>query len=423
MENSTKLKTFLENHNFSDINIQELSNALLDDMTLGLQEQNKSQQLMAVMPFEISTSRPKGKIIVIDAGGTNFRSCLVEFQPEGKINITEERKSSMIALEREYSKEEFFIAMEDKISYLKDKADEIHFCFSYAMKNLPDGDAQVLAFSKQVKAKEVVGSYIGKELLATLAKKGWTTVKKVKVLNDTVACLLAGIGSDSQNFDSYIGFILGTGINNAYIEKGPVAKQPDSLSKHVIVCECGMFKTEPLKISDFDITLDKESTNPGCSLLEKMCSGVYIGKIAYLAIKAACKEAVFSKSFTTEFEKLPDLSAYQIDLFNKQIDTNENVLKLICEKAESQDKEILSLLLKTIILRSAIITAAVITATAIKASAKNAGVTCNGSTFWKTANFKETVENLLKQELTEKHGINFTILQVENDITVGTAIA
>ena len=299
MENSREIKAFLEKHNFSDINISELSQQLLNDMILGLKEQGKSQQLMEVMPFAVNTSIPKGKTIVIDAGGTNFRSCLVEFSEAGEIKISEEHKSSMIALDREYSKEEFFYALEEKISYLKDKAEEIHFCFSYAMKNMPDGDAQVVTFSKQVMAKDVVGSFIGKELNRILIERGWTTIKKIKIINDTVACLLSGLSLDSTKFDSYIGFILGTGINNAYIEKGKIDKLQDTLTEHIVVCECGMFNNVPL--SDFDKTLDFQSTNPGSSLLEKMCSGVYMGKLCYKIIKTACFESLFSDDESLSF--------------------------------------------------------------------------------------------------------------------------
>lgn len=424
MENSTAIKAFLEKHNFLDINVQELSQTLIQDMELGLQEQGKSQQLMAVMPFQVNTNRRKGKIIVIDAGGTNFRSCLVEFSDDAEIKISEERKSSMIALDREYSKEEFFAALEDKISYLKDKADEIHFCFSYAIKNMPDGDAQVLTFSKQVMAKDVVGSYIGKELKAVLQQKGWSTVKSIKVVNDTVACLLSGLSLDSKDYDSYIGFILGTGINNAYIEKNKIGKLQDDLSEHVVVCECGMFKD--VKLSEFDTTLDSQSTNPGSSLLEKMCSGVYIGKIVQLAISAACKDNLFSYNFAKNFEMIRDLSAYQVDLFLNNSIASENVLENVCVLADQKDRDLLTKLLKQIILRSAKITTSVILATVLKANpakGKKVCITCNGSTFWKTTGFKKSVENMLLDELTQKRGIQFNIIRVENDITIGTAIA
>lgn len=421
MERSIELKTFLEKYKFADINVQELSQLLLDDMELGLKENNKSQQLMAVMPFQVNTKKPENKIIVIDAGGTNFRSCLVEFLEDGSINISEEKKSSMIALDKEYSKEEFFLALEDKINYLKDKADEIHFCFSYAMKNLPDGDAQVITFSKQVKAKAVTGSYIGKELLEVLKSKGWTSVKKIKVVNDTLACLLSGMSVNTQNFDAYIGFILGTGINNAYIEKEKIAKINDELKEHIVVCECGMFNNVPL--SNFDIELDKQSTNPGCSLLEKLCSGVYLGKIAKLAIKAACNEDLFSLEFKNQFDKVKDFSAYEISLFLENSKEKDNILENVCSLSKNQDRQILNELLKTIVFRSAKVTAAVIIATVLKTKANNACITCNGSTFWKTIGLKDEVEKLLKVYLTEKHSINFSLIKVENDITAGTALA
>lgn len=424
METSAVLKAFLENHKFLNIDIQSLSSSIYKDMVDGLHKEGNSQQLMAVMPFPVRLSGIKVKTIVIDAGGTNFRSCLVECTEDGKIVVSNERKSSMIALDRELTKEEFFYALEEKIHYLKDKADEIHFCFSYAMKNLPDGDAQVLRFSKQVMAKDVEGSYVGKELNKVLENKGWKSIKKIKIINDTVACLLAGLSLNLRNYDTFIGFILGTGINNAYIEKGNIEKVKDNLAEHIVVCECGMYKD--VIQSDFDKILDLQSTNPGESLLEKMCSGVYLGKIAQIMISTACKENLFSFSFVKNFEMLRDLSAYQMDLFLNSYSTSDNVLENVCVLCDSQDRILLTEMLKAIILRSAYITAAVLVATVLKANpatGKKICITCNGSTFWKTTGFKKIVEDLLKEELTVKQGIEFEIEKVENDITVGTALA
>lgn len=424
MENTTALDAFYKEHNFSEINIHELSTALYEDMSTGLLEQGKSQQLMAVMPFPININRRKCKTIVIDAGGTNFRSCLVEYSEEGDLSISEERKSSMIALDRDYSKEEFFLALEEKINYLKDKAEEIHFCFSYAMKNLPDGDAQVLTFSKQVRAKAVEGSYIGAELLKVLKMKGWTSVKKIKIINDTVACLLSGLSLGSESYDSYIGFILGTGINNAYIEKADIAKVQDNLNEHIVVCECGMYNS--VEQSDFDRLLDSQSTNPGASLLEKMCSGVYIGKIAQIILSAACKENLFSYDFVKNFEKIRDLSAYQIDLYLNNFSTSDNVLENVCVLSEDNDRKLLTKILEKVVSRSAKISAAVLIATVLKTNPskeKKVCITCDGSTFWKTIGYKKLVEKIIYEELTVNHGISFDIVKIENDITVGTAIA
>ena len=47
--------------------------------------------------------------------------------------------------------------------------------------------------------------------------------------------------------------------------------------------------------SDFDIAFDKKSEKPGVGVLEKLCSGAYLGPVAYEALVAAAKDKLFSE--------------------------------------------------------------------------------------------------------------------------------
>ena len=158
------------------------------------------------------------KVIVIDAGGTNFRSCLVSFDSEGKAELCELRKTFMPATEKVYSKEEFFSAVADRIDYLKNKADKIGFCFSYSIDMTRDHDAIPNAFSKEFKARSILGLPVGKNLVEELEKRGWNKIKSISVVNDTLCALMAGKNCGTD-YASYIGFILGTGMNAAFIAK------------------------------------------------------------------------------------------------------------------------------------------------------------------------------------------------------------
>ena len=67
---------------------------------------------------------------------------------------------------------------------------------------------------------KVVGSEVGKCLKEELQNNGWNTIKRITLCNDTVAALLAGAAcaTEGDRFSSYIGYILGTGMNAAYIQ-------------------------------------------------------------------------------------------------------------------------------------------------------------------------------------------------------------
>jgi hexokinase len=84
-----------------------------------------------------------------------------------------------------------------------------------------------------VKVRDVEGGLIGKNLIDALKKRGCNEEKSFIILNDTVATLLAGkAASPDRVFDSYIGFILGTGTNICYSEKcSNIGKVPELKGK------------------------------------------------------------------------------------------------------------------------------------------------------------------------------------------------
>jgi hexokinase len=189
-------------------------------------------------------SAPKNKsVVVIDAGGTNFRSCLVTFDANGTPTISDMQKTAMPATDREYSKKEFFETIASYLDHLKNKASRIGFCFSYAMTITPEGDGKVIQFSKEIKAKEVIGSLVGASLSDALVARGWNRPEKIILLNDTTAALLAGASAATggKEYDSYVGFILGTGMNAAYIESGKISKigNAKAPASQIVVCESG----------------------------------------------------------------------------------------------------------------------------------------------------------------------------------------
>ena len=201
MDIQHSVAAFLGRHNF-DLRgpaVNTVIDTLLYDMEEGLKHEPSSPPhtgpAMDMIPtWIIPPEQPpkNASVIVIDAGGTNFRSCLVHFDENSRPSISRLERKPMPATDREYSKAEFFDTIASYLDHLKDAADSIGFCFSYAMKITPSGDGEVLQFSKEIKAPEVTGSLVGENLEAALIKRGWRKPKRIMLLNDTVAALLAG---------------------------------------------------------------------------------------------------------------------------------------------------------------------------------------------------------------------------------------
>ena len=391
------IEKFLEAHNFS-VEVEGL------------------QRLDSLTPIAAGSanlqSLPEGKkIIVIDAGGTNFRSCLVE-KKAGQLVISDFQKTSMPAIDRELSKREFYFQIAKNIERLKNQTDTIAFCFSYAIE-FENGDAKIIRFSKEVKAPQAVGTYVCAEFKFELIAQGWSPAIKINVLNDTAALLLSGCLPGAQKWGGHIAFILGTGMNSAYIA-----------DSQIIVTECGMFND--IAQSDFDITVDKNSSSPGKSLLEKMCSGAYIGEIAYQMLTEACKENLLTKQFAKALPECEGMTAADFDGFFSE-NKNQNSCNSSLEKAASYgnetDRQIIYELLKNLIERAAYICAQAIISAAAHADLTDdyapICITCNGSTFWKTPLLKENVSAYLSKNLNRR----FEIVQIENDITTGSFVS
>ncbi len=423
---NTKVAAFLSKHNFiNHVDVKMTAEGLLSDMRAGLKGEKADEDMIRTFCLPPEKKACNESVIVIDAGGTNFRSCLVTFDSDGNASISDMEKTKMPGIERELSKTEFFNQIASNLEHLKNKANRIGFCFSYPMTITEDGDGVLLGFSKEVKAPEVVGSKVGECLVKALEEKGWNKIERITLCNDTVAALLAGASvMPSSEVSSYIGMILGTGLNAAYIQE---ACEKCGIKRQIIVCESGKFTS--VNRSDFDFMVDAKTVKPGSFLLEKSCSGAYLGPIGFYAINTAAKEGLFSASMNQALLGVSELNLIEISNFLEHpYSTNTILGKLCAENADEEDLDMILQIIDAVFERSARYGAAILIACAIqtgmgKSAAKPVCILCNGSTFFKTPMIRERVYAQLDEILTRQSGIYWKIVSCENDITLGAAIS
>ena len=121
-----QLQVFFNKNHFVRFTTENLAGLIYDDMIRGLEKETEAfQPMIPVYGFLEERKQENQNILVIDAGGTNFRSCLVSFDSKGNASISELKKSKMPGIEKELSKEEFYNSIADRIDYLKNKADKI----------------------------------------------------------------------------------------------------------------------------------------------------------------------------------------------------------------------------------------------------------------------------------------------------------
>ncbi len=435
-----KVSAFLGRHGMyvNAPDVLATAEGILFDMQLGLDAEPgkgflQSQQEMIPTWANPPKESPKNEsVIVIDAGGTNFRVSLVTFDEDGNPTISDFQKSSMPGIEREFSKKEFFDTIAANLDHVKGKSTKIGFCFSYAMKITPEGDGEVISFSKEIKAPEVIGSLVGASLSDALVARGWQRPEKIVLLNDTTAALLAGASTAKGGiqYSSYAGLILGTGMNTAYIEPNPIKKIAHlgrkELNSQIVVAESGLYSKLPR--SEFDVAFDKTTNTPGTYVMEKMCSGAYLGAVASLAVKQACEDGLFSQAASSALLAVGTFTLFDMDRFFYTPFNTETVLGGAIAKGSQEDRDILFAILDVFVDRCARLTASLVCATVLKTEAGTmpslpVSILCDGTTFYKTHNLKSRIEGYLNSELLQKKHRYFEIVTVDNAITLGAAVA
>lgn len=419
---------FLKDNGFvaaADIDRAGMISTFLSEMEKGLAGE-KSSLLMIPTYVGVDGKIPQGsKALVLDAGGTNFRGGIVTIPPA----VTDKENQPMPGTKGEVDEETFYNAFASEVKRLEGKAtvEKIGWCFSYPADATPDLDAKLIAWTKGIKAPAIVGQHVGAELLKRTGGKG------VAVVNDTVATLLAAKATEGdKTYSSYIGFILGTGTNSAYVEKNKnITKTPglDPNGSMIINAESGGF--DKFERSAFDIAADNKTGAPGFHVFEKLISGAYLGPIGLEIYKAAAKEGFFSKSAADKIAGLGSLETMDFDNFCAGFKKpgRDNVLDAIF--ADEADAKIAKRLGIPVFERAAVLTAVHLAAFVIKSGegvSADAPVAINadGSTYYKTRAipFAQTVTKELDEMLVKRRNIHYVITpQVDDAPMVGAGIA
>jgi hexokinase len=419
-------ESFLEEHKVTpgNINFQQIVDLFTTDMLNGLQGKNSSLRMIPTYIEADNQFLTGTPVVAIDAGGTNFRAALVRFNKLGKLEISNLVNEKMPGLTGEISKSEFFNTIAGYIKSNAELSDRIGFCFSYPTEILPDKDGKLLQFCKEVQAPEVVGELIGKNLLETLGMEG----KRIVLLNDTVATLLAGkSASFNRDYDSYIGFILGTGTNTCYIESNKnisKLKNIDPSKSQIINIESGNFGKVPQ--TDLDIFFDSTTVNPSDYKFEKMFAGGYFGGLCLSVIKSAAKEGVFTGSGAAEILAINELSSEDVNNFISN--TNAGCSPLYECRLENTDYDNCIEIIDTLINRAARLVAANMAAVILKTNKGKSAekpilITIEGTTFYKMHKLKTYFEKYLQDYLSGDRKRFYEFTEVRQSSLVGAALA
>ena len=418
---SEKAFKFLEAHRMSaKLVIPSLeADKMKEDMVHGLKGEKSAMPMIPAYLSNEGSIKEGESAVVIDAGGTNFRAALLRYENGGF--ITEGSvKSKMPGIDKPADWEEFVAFTADKIMPFMDKTDKIGFCFSYSADITPEIDGKVNCIDKEVTISNSAGKLVGTSLVAELEKRGFKG-KRAVILNDTVAVLLGGAASiDKSAYSGFAGQVSGTGTNTCCsLPISKIEKLNRDEDKSILVnLESGMY--DGLVSGDFDIVLDKNSANPGSKKLEKMTSGVYLGELFRLMIKAAAEEGLLSEAGSKKALTLGKTDAGDLDAWS----CGER-LEEIC--GNKDDEAFVITLAKDIFERSARCMCTNLLAIMLltgEGTDKNKPfcVCAEGSLVQKGRNYRPVLEQLLKEE-GEKLGLYAELRVGDGSTMPGSAAA
>ena len=419
---SFKVDSFLKRHGMasSGIDLLQCTGAFLRTMRDGLAGRPSS---LFMIPTYLTDGKavPRNQpVIVMDAGGTNFRIAGVHFDDLGAPVVEGFAKYPMPGTQGELSCDAFFDCLAGYILEYRDISERVGFCFSFPTEILPNRDGRILTFAKEVKIPDAAGRLIGEGINAALAARG-ASPKQFTILNDTVATMLCGIGYQDRPFGGTIGFILGTGTNTCYVESvSEIRKIGGGEGRMAVNLESGCYDGFPR--GDYDRELDAASQNPNDHLTEKMIAGAYLGELITRMTRGAVKEGLFSEQVTAAYDFSRVYNMMEISDF---IEGSGVLARLF---ATPDDHAAFYELVADCFDRAArIVTAnfaAIMTQTGEGHDpAHPVCIVAEGTTFEKSALFRAKLEQYLETFLRGELGFHCEIVEAEDATLIGSAIA
>jgi len=417
---------------------------VLYEMERGLNGLPSSLPMIPAYISPVSKIAPGKLVIALDAGGTNLRAALVEFDESGKAVVKESRKVPMPGTSGPIGAVPFFDEIAAVTAPLIEKAEKkiegIGFCFSYAMEITKETDGILLSFSKEVDAPEVIGKAMGAGLREALIRQNARPPEKIVLLNDTVATLLSGFselpahGGLRRGEDKYdveigpvVGFILGTGFNTAYPERRIPKINFDSAGRpQIVVCESGNFAHR--YIGFLDNEFDRTTKFPSAYTLEKTASGAYLGPLTFHIISRALRDGVFDFKKADEFLSWPTMQTKDLNEFMHEPLARSGPIGELFGPDERDALTSFVYLTSIVTERGAIFSAAVLAAAIEKAGAGfdpfvPVRVAVEGTTYMIYKGMRRALESHLHVLLNRGKPRSYAISPVEQASLLGAAVA
>ena len=289
--------------------LEPIARDLTRQMARGLVGEPSSLKMLQTFTRQPS-GRERGRVVVVDWGGTKARAGLVELGPGGAVRIVAEETLTFSESDKRGAPEPVFDLIARAVGRVAQgqgvAAAPLAFIYSYPARLERIDRAVALASTKGWRLKGLAGQDVAALLSAALLRAGLARIALAAVANDTVAALMLhsyrARGRDAAARPADVGLIVGTGTNLA-ADLGPAG---------IRNLESGNFDGVGAVETAHDVALDREVDEPppGAQRFEKMVSGHYLGEILRRALEDMGKRSgPLATPFTLDSAHLSRIAA------------------------------------------------------------------------------------------------------------------
>ncbi|KAJ3132616.1 hexokinase A [Geranomyces variabilis] len=393
--------------------LQKMVRHMVNEMRKGLEADG---HMLKMIPSYVVT-RPQGdevgQYLALDLGGSNFRVCMIELRGQGQTAIRQAKHVVSDELKTGSGEQLFDFFATCIGDFLKSlgmnprEKRSLGFTFSFPVSQNAINHGELMQWNKGFSASGV----LHKDVVVLLNKaliKANINIHVTALVNDTVGTLVSHAYRDPQ---TYVGVILGTGTNAAYVERIsaiPKWTGDKKVAEMVINTEWGAYdEASILPITSYDNALDRASSNPRLQIFEKMISGMYLGEIVrYVLIDLISTGELFRGNSTPKIQTpyafdTAYMSRIERDHSLELSDTKavlENLLDV--HNTTVQDRRIVKHVCELIGIRAARLSAAGVAAIVTKMKRLDAcTVAIDGSVFEHYPHFANRMRDALRELL------------------------
>ncbi|KAH0568143.1 hexokinase-2-like [Cotesia glomerata] len=296
-----KIENLLAQMRLSAATARKIQDVFRSEMNKGIHQQPSSLQMENTYIPELPDGTEEGLFLALDLGGTNFRVLLLELV-NGVVVREDVKKYHIDAHLRTGSGMPLFEYLAECVSNfvisegLQDVELPLGFTFSFPMIQHSLETGILVTWTKSFNCPDVVNKDAVQLLKDAIARRGDTRVKVLAVLNDTTGTLLQGA---TQDPNTAIGLILGTGSNACYLERADKVEhwEPERHGEREVIIdiEWGAFGDNGVLDfikTDFDRENDANSLLVNSFTFEKYISGKYLGEFVRVILAKLSKDGL-----------------------------------------------------------------------------------------------------------------------------------